>query len=260
MSLTFAGAVPVPAPQSEALHVLITGAARGIGFELVKQYADAHAKNLVFAAVRDPSKESSKPIVALAASHPNVHVLTLDVASPDSITASVSEVQRVTDHLDIVINNAAETTDTEGGSALTASAAAFESIFRTNVTGTMLVTRAYIPFLRRSKAQGGAKSINISSALGSTQYATLFGPTVSYGVSKTAVNYLTVVLAHEVPDVTFLSIHPGLVLTDMAKSRGIKAPTSVQDSVQAIRYYTAENGLKSSGKFLDMMTGKPIPY
>ena len=257
MSLSFPGPVPVPKPQTAALTVLITGASRGLGFELVRQYAEARTDNLVFAAVRNPSSQQSKAVVAFAAQHSNVRVLALDVASSDSIKASVAEVRKASPHLDLLVNNAGETSGKDGCSALTVTAAEFDAIFHTNATGTLLVTQAYVPLLRGSTVEGGAKVVNVSSALGSSKYATLFGPTISYGASKAAINYLTVVLAHEISDVTFLAIHPGLVQTDMA---GSNAPTPVNDSVQAIRYYTAEKGLKDSGLFLDIPTGKPIPH
>ena len=260
MSLTYAGAVPVPAPQKAALAVLVTGASRGIGLELVRQYAEAHSDNLVFAAVRDPSKASSKAVVELAASHSNVRVVALNVDRHDTVQASVAAVRGVTQHLDVLINNAGETSSQQGRSALTVTADEFESVFHTNATGSLVVTQAYLPLLRASRVVGGARVVNVSSALGSTQFATLFGPTVAYGVSKAAVNYITVVLAKEVPELVFLSVHPGVVQTDMAKNAGIQAPTTVSDSAQGIRYYVAELGKASSGGFIDIMTGKQIPY
>ena len=54
----------------------------------------------------------------------------------------------------------------------------------------------------------------MSSALGSNAFANAFGaPTVSYGLSKAALNYLNTAFRYAEPNVTFLSIHPGWVAT-----------------------------------------------
>ena len=259
-SYGFDGPVPVPAPQAAALHVLVTGASRGIGFELVRQYAQAHPDNLVFAAVRNPSSDTAKAVVPM---RPPIATYTSSHSTStvhDSVQASVAAVLGSTQHLDLLINNAGETSSGTARSALTTTAAEFERLFHTNTTGTLMVSQAYLPLLRKSSAAGGARVVNVSSALGSTQFATVFGPTVGYGVSKAAINYLTRVFAHEVPDVTFLAIHPGVVQTNMAKGAGVDAPVTVSDCAQAIRHYIEEKGVADSGMFLYIMTGKPLPY
>ena len=47
MSLTFTGPVPVPAHQTTPLRILITGASRGLGLEMVRQYGAAHKDNVI---------------------------------------------------------------------------------------------------------------------------------------------------------------------------------------------------------------------
>jgi len=253
--LTFTGAVPIPAPQSTPLSVVITGASRGIGYELVVQYAKAHQGNVVIAGVRDPSQAALKSLSA----YPNVHLVQLDVASESSIRASVSEVERYTSHLDVLVNNAGIYGDLEAGDPTRVTAQQFTSVFTTNVTGVLLTTQAYLPLLRKSSV--GAKVINVSSGLGSNVYANAFGaPTTSYGLSKAALNYLTTAFRYAEPTITFIAIHPGWVATDMGKASGGAPPTNTADSVQAIRFYIQEKGIQSTGQFLDTMTGQIIPY
>ena len=190
MSITFTGPVPVPVPQSSGLSVLITGASRGIGFELVQQYAAAHSDNVVVAAARDPSTATA--LTSFASSHPNVHVVALDVTKEASVKASVAHVQRVTKRLDVLINNAGYYGEPEAGDTVTVTAEQLRAVFEVNVVGQLLVTQAYLPLLRQSTV--GGKVINVSSALGSHTYAAVFGkPTVSYGLSKAALNFLTTV-------------------------------------------------------------------
>ena len=204
------------------MRVLVTGASRGIGFELVRQYSAAHPDNVVFAAVRDPKSHTSKPVVAFAAEHANVHVIPLDVDSDASIRASLSHVAVVTDRLDVLVNNAAvkgEQDQQQQQDPLTVSSEQLVAVFTTNVAGPMAVTQTYIPLLRKSAV--GGKVIQVSSGLGSNQMAFLLGkPLVSYGISKAALNYMNTVFRHVVPELTFLAINPGWVETDMGRTSG----------------------------------------
>ena len=254
MALTFSGAVPVPAAQAAGLTVLVTGAARGIGFELVQQYARAHADNVVIAGVRTASAAVVKRFSGL----PNVHVVQLDVASESSIRASVAEVSRRVQRLDLLFNNAAIVGEPEGRDPTSAPAAVFTSVFNTNVTGVLLTTQAYLPLLRQSP---NPKVVNVGSGLGSHQLANAMGSVfVSYGVSKAALNYLTTCFRYAEPKVTFVCISPGWVATDMGNEGGRTAPTQTADAVQAIRYYAAEKGISNSGEFFDVITGQQVPF
>ena len=251
MALTFSGAVPVPAAQTAGLTVLVTGASRGIGYELVVQYAKAHADNVVFAGVRDPSAASVKPLTSLS----NVHVVQLDVSDERSVRASVSQVERHASQLDVLINNAAIIGAKEDMSPVTVSAAAFTSIMMTNVTGVLMTTQAYLPLLRKSTAP---KVINVSSAVAAHRFANAMGfPMTAYGTSKAALNYLTTAFRYGEPKVTFVTAHPGWVQTDMGNNAG-SPPTRTEDSVQALRYYIAQKTLDNSGEFFDAMTGDNI--
>ena len=257
MAMTFTGAVPVPKPQSSPLTVLVTGASRGLGLEFVTQYATAHAGNVVFAGARNPS--SATALKALAAQHSNVHIVPLDVDSEDNIRASLAHVDKVTDRLDVLINNAAVSGGAEAMDPITVSAKLFTSVFNTNVVGPLLVTQTYLPHLRRSPAP---KVLNVSSVGGSNGLAAMIAAhghmMASYAVSKAALNLLNTTFCHAVPTVTFLAVHPGWVATD-GGSAGGTAPTRVDQSVQAMRYYIAEKGISNSGEFFDI-NGDAVPY
>ena len=256
MSLTFSGPVPIVPAQQSALTVLITGSSRGLGLELVRQYATAHKDNVVFAGARNPDKAGQ--LQALAKAHSNVHVVELDVDSDKSIKASVLAVERHASHVDVLINNAAISPVEGARTPLQTTSADFDRVFHTNVTGTLATTLAYIPLLQRSKV--GAKVANISSLLGSNLQAAEFGaPFMAYGVSKAAVTYLTTCFKHAVPDVAFLALHPGWVATEMGSVAGAP-PTHIEDSVSALRYYIATRSLSHSGDFIDCMTGNIIPF
>jgi len=258
--MSFTDAVPVSGPQTKPLNVLITGASRGLGYGLVQQYAAAHADNQVFAGVRSVSSVSSAALVSFSMDHPNVHVLELDVNDEASVVKSVSSVvsEYQVGHIDVLINNAGIMQSEHD--ALKTSSDDMISTYRTNVVGPLLVVQSYLSLLQASDE---AKVINVSSFLGSNYVLNNGSPLLptSYGASKAALNYLNNLLSHAFPDILFLSISPGWVDTDMGGSTGAKPPTTINDSVQAIRYYTAEKNVhKNQGEFIDAMSGQIIPY
>ena len=250
---------PQPEAQSSPLSILITGTARGIGLELVRQYAAAHPSNVVVAAARAPSPA----LQALAAQHSNVHVVVMDVSDEASITASVAKVSAITPHLDLLYNNAGIHGPEEARDPLKASKAQLTEVFDTNVCGVVLVTRAYLPLLEKADSP---KVVNVSSTMASNVTAVQAGQhykyvSLTYGMSKAALNYATTAFRMAVPKVTFLAIHPGWVDTDMGSGGALgKAPDVVEDAVQAIRYHIAQKKLENSGDFFDVTTGNILPY
>ena len=100
----------------------------------------------------------------------------------------------------------------------------FEAVSHTNVTSVLLTVQACLPLLQRAKE---AKVVNIGRGLGSNQYANAVGSTtLSYGLSKAALNYLTTVFRYAVPSVAFLTLCPGWVSTDMGTSWDRRLPRS----------------------------------
>ena len=245
--------VPRPAPQSGPLNILVTGAARGIGFELVKQYIEADSRNVIVAAVRDI--KAAKALDALAAQHPNIHIVPLDTSDEQSINDSVTKLPKAFSHVDLLWNNAGVMLKPTPVPELTADI--INSTLHVNVTGPLLVVRAYLPLLRKAPQP---KVINISSELGATHLASPVAEwgEIAYGASKAALNFANLSLKTAVPDVTFLSISPGWVGTDMGGSFGTQAPVATVDSVSALRAMAASKGREDSGGFFDVVTGRSV--
>src|SRR5215469_17031485 len=154
--------------------VLVTGASRGIGLELVKQYAAEGAD--VIAACREPAK--AKALSEVVRSARNVRVAPLDVNDPKSIAALAEDLGQVP--IDILINNAGIGTPRGTQDYETRLA-----VFRTNTLGPWLVSEALRDNVRRSQQK---KIVVISSGLGSIARTT--GGWQPYGASKAAVNSL----------------------------------------------------------------------
>src|SRR5882762_4233481 len=136
--------------------ILITGAGRGIGLEFVKQYL-ARGEN-VLATCRHP--ETAEALQKLKASTPGqLNVIELDVGDVASIQRSFETVRKLTDQLDLLINNAGIYSTQAGAPAqpgvtqelghLTQGDAL--TFFRINAVGPILIAQQYLSLLRLAR-------------------------------------------------------------------------------------------------------------
>ena len=230
-------------------RVLVTGANRGIGLELVRQLLARGAR--VFAACRQPGR--ALKLTALAGAHPGrLSVLPLDQAKERSIGALARETGALTEALDILINNAGVLVSGERFGELTAKT--FADTFATNVIGPLLLTQALAPLLARGTA---ARVVNLSSDVGSLADTKTFR-TPSYAISKVALNMVTRLTAAElaIHAVTVVSLNPGWVKTEMG---GAQAPLDAATSVAGTLKVIDSLEIGSSGRFLDY-TGAEIAW
>lgn len=258
-SATFApGTAPVPQPQSSPLTILITGASRGLGLELVKQYSAAYETNTIIAAVRDPASKSSSEVLAFASAHPNVHVIPMDVSSEASIKASVSHLPASVKHVDLLYNNAGimgPLTDLEG-----LTSASVLEVLNVNVVAPLIINATYLPLLRASP---NPKVIVVGSAMGSSVLteAIVGMKSIPYSLSKSGAAYVSNALHFAIPDVTFLAIQPGWVETEMGSLGGtVKPPVQQKESIQAIIAAIQNKNRAQSGQFFSTVTGNILPY
>ena len=137
--------------------ILITGASRGIGLELVRQLATG-SQCEILATCRDP--ESSDELNDLAKTYPDkVKVLPLDVESETSIESLAKQLEGYS--IDLLYNNAGIL---DWRTIEELEAPVMERIYKVNVVGAMLVLRSFSPHLRRANAP---LVVNVSSRLGS---------------------------------------------------------------------------------------------
>jgi len=222
---------------------LVTGANKGIGFEVVRQLAregfrvflGARNQDAGRAAVEKLNRESAKE------GYSQVTFIGIDIAQPESIQRAASEFSRESDRLDALINNAAILLD-DDKDMLTTTPELFESTLRTNTLGALLVAQAFVPFLRKSDAP---RIVNVSSGGGQlTDGADGWAP--AYCISKTALNGVTVQLAAALPNFAVNSVCPGWVRTDMG---GAGATRSIAEGAGGIVWLAAEAPQDQSGKF-----------
>ena len=221
--------------------VLISGANRGIGLELARQYAADGAQ--VVAGVRDPDAATALKAVA------GVEVHALDVADDASVKAFRQAVGERP--IDVLIANAGVF-----GAQQRLGDFDFADWLKTysvNSLGPVRLAQAFLPNVRA----GGAKTMAaITSTLGST--SAHGGDMFGYRASKAALNNAWAGLAAALKGegVTCLLLHPGWVQTDMG---GAGAQITPQQSANGLRQRIAEAGSARSGKPF-AYDGKPLPW
>ncbi|KAI0816809.1 NAD-P-binding protein [Trametes gibbosa] len=233
---------------------LISGANRGIGFELVRQLLE-YPTYIVVAAVRNPEKATELAILKVAAKG-TLHIVQLEVSDFDNVRALPKKLEPILSDtgLDYLVNNAAIF---KQDTAFTLEPEKLLELLRVNTVGPALVSQVLLPLLQR----GTAKSItNISSTAGSIAVIEeIEGPiklNTSYPISKTALNMLGYKQRLEQPDFTILSLCPGWVKTDMGGQSAMLEP---QESVAGIIRVIASATPAKSGKFINY-AGKEIAW
>ena len=235
-------------------HVLITGTGRpyALGFNLVKRYLE-HGDS-VFASVRRPSEALEE----LKRDYPDrLHILTMDIASTESVNAAAREAERLTDRLDLIVNN-----------ATTASADTMKELpdfdldliapaVNVGAVGPVRVLKAFLLLLKKSAV--GALVVNISSEAGSIGkcYRTFY---LDYGTEKAALNMLTKTLHNYFkndPNLNILCVHPGWIRTNPGNS---EAPLDPYEHAETLRLLFEARRHDKTGPIFITHTGEAYPW
>ncbi|XP_028259449.1 uncharacterized protein LOC114434390 [Parambassis ranga] len=251
--------------------VLVTGASRGLGLQIVHSLASGgFTPGRIIATSRNPA--NAQKLQELAEKYPNIHIVPLDVVSQKSIEKCAEDVGQLLQEegLNCLINNAGINV-----------VADFESVtaekmienFHTNSVAPLMITKAFLPLLKRAASRGEAQGsklmgiqraavINMSSLLGSVELT--WGDRANtfrwypYRTSKSALNMVSRCMAVDLePDgILCMAVHPGWVRTDMG---GPQAPLSTEDSVSAVLSVIGGLTEKDHGSFLNF-TGEKLPW
>lgn len=216
--------------------VLVTGASRGVGAALVKQYAAEGAD--VIACVRDTA--ATPGLDDLTAD--NVVILEMDAGEPLSITAAAKEVGDRP--IDVLINNAG----TVGGDPAKQVLGDLDLVewhkaLNVNAIGPVWVAKE---FKANLVASGNGKLLNVTSQLAASTWP--FGGMYIYSTTKAALSKASQILALDWKEqpITVALMHPGWVRTDMG---GPNAEISAEESAAGIRAVVAGLTKEDSGKF-----------
>lgn len=224
--------------------ILISGANRGIGLELVRVFLkNGHT---VLATARQPEKAEQLQSLIGAIPKGALTIIRLDVTDDASAAQAAAICSSATASLDILINNAG--VYPEGGDEPFAEIDLdlFQRAIDVNYMGAIRATKTFLPFVRKGTK---AKIVNISSGA-ATITTKADSRRYCYGPSKTALNMFTRTLANELlaEDIAVASMSPGWVRTEMG---GEEADLSVEDSAAAMAKTIENLSLEDTGKFLD---------
>ena len=233
---------------SRARVALVTGANKGIGFEVAR--AIAKAGYTVLLGARNPTSGREAEAI-LTGEHLDVRFVELDVTRMESISAAAARIGADFGKLDVLVNNAG-IADPQDGPPSRANVDVIERVLRTNFLGAVAMAQAVLPLLRKSDA---GRIVNVSSDLGSItrhgdptwKYAQV--KVLGYCASKAALNMFTVQLAFELKaqGITVNSVNPGFTATDLNAHRGQQ--TVEEGAAEIVRVALQEHG--PTGKFLE---------
>ena len=215
--------------------VVISGANRGIGFELTRRFAASGCR--VFAGCRTPDQATRLTELAKNA---DIEIRTLDVTSADNVEALRAELYGQT--VDILINNAG----IMGHQRQTVSDMDYDAwlrAFEVNTLAPFRMSTALRPSIARSP---NPRIATISSQMGSLNRKSKGA--FAYRSSKAAVNKVMQVLAAELEadGIIVCPIHPGWVRTDMG---GPEAEISVDESADGLFSLINKLTKEQSGRF-----------
>lgn len=229
-------------------RVIITGASRGIGLEMVKQAVKHRWR--VFACVRDPhTPQKLFEIAKMSGGLVSVHML--DVADTAQIQALAYELRM--EPIDILINNAGMYGSMQHNFG-EVDVESWLQTFRINTIAPLQMAENFFPHLKHGKRK---LIVNISSKMGSITDNSSGGSYI-YRSSKTALNQVLKSLSVDLnaDGFTCVNLHPGWVKTDMG---GPNAEITPAQSVSNMFSIIDKLRQEDSGKFFDI-DGSEIPW
>ena len=220
---------------------LVTGASRGVGFEICKQAAANGHRTIALSRNISPLKGI-----------PDVHPFSVDLSLESEVVDFVKEITSSFKSIDVLINNAGSLINKP---FLKISSSDFEAVFKVNVFAVANLTRLILPIIN---AKGHV--LNITS-MGGVQGSAKFPGLSAYSSSKGALVILTELLAEEFKDTgpSFNALALGAVQTEMFEEAfpGYKAPVSAAQMAEYIIDFALNAHQFYNGKVLPISSSTP---
>jgi NAD(P)-dependent dehydrogenase (short-subunit alcohol dehydrogenase family) len=221
----------------------VSGANKGIGFEVVRQLARKGFRVFLGARNEPAGRAAAEKLrrEGEKQDYGEVTFLNIDISKIDSVRRAAEEFSRQTDRLDALVNNAGILLD-DDEDVLKITPEIFDATLRTNTLGALLVSQAFVRFLENSDAP---RIVNVSSGGGQLSNGA-DGWAPAYCISKTALNGVTVQLAAALPKFAVNSVCPGWVRTQMG---GKNATLSIGEGANGVVWLASEAPQNQTGKF-----------
>ncbi|AXT56515.1 SDR family oxidoreductase [Aquimarina sp. AD1] len=224
-------------------NIIITGASRGIGYEMAKLFADEGHQVLALS-------RNEKPITAL--NHKNIHTFSFDLCNSSDLYKLKNYVTDSWNQVDILINNAGKLLNKPFGEISTQE---FEEVYRVNVFGVAEITRLMLPHMTK-----GSHVVTVSS-MGGIQGSMKFPGLAAYSSSKGAVITLSELLAEEYKEsgIAFNVLALGAVQTEMLEEAfpGYQAPITAIEMANYIKDFSLTANKFYNGKVLQVSSSTP---
>jgi NAD(P)-dependent dehydrogenase (short-subunit alcohol dehydrogenase family) len=245
--------------KSNGKVALVTGANKGLGFEMSRQLAQQGLTVIIAARKLEAAKAAA---TILKNEGLNAEVIVLDINDSNQIQSAAQEIQDRFGKLDVLINNAGVMLDGEWviSNASSISVDIIRKTFDTNFFALVEVTQAVLPLILKSES---GRIVNMASIEGSltlhadpSSYIYDSKP-FAYDASKAAVNSFTVHLAHELRNtpVKVNSAHPGWVKTELGGDGAMMDIT--EGAMTGVQLATLPDDGASGGFF---HLGQPVPW
>lgn len=231
--------------------VLITGAERGLGFCLVKDFLEQGAT------VVAGKRAADRNLRALGECGGRLVIVSLDIGDPGSVCAAREWVADRFEAIDLLLNNAAiypKELKSVPFEARDLSDGWLERTMQVNAFGPLRVTQQFLPLLEKGV---GKTIINVSSEAGSLGDAWRTCE-LEYCMSKAAMNMHTRLLSNALGPRGFrvISVHPGWMRTEMG---GPEADMAPEEGSRGILRIATDPRSAANGAYVDYR-GKPIPW
>ena len=224
-------------------HIVITGTSRGMGYEMVKFFAEKGHKVLALS-------RNDKPVSELNLD--NVTTFSCDISKPEDLEKVSAFIDAKWEKVDVLINNAGALINKPFEEI---SAEEFQKIYSTNVFGVIGLIQKLLPFMKKD-----SHVVNIST-MGGVQGSDKFPGLSAYSSSKAAIITLTELLAEEYKEngPSFNVLALGAVQTEMLEEAfpGLEVPLSARNKAEYIANFSLTGHKYYNGKLLQVSNSTP---
>ncbi|MFD1327930.1 SDR family NAD(P)-dependent oxidoreductase [Mycoplana ramosa] len=187
-------------------NVVVTGAGRGIGLEVARQFLDCGAHVLLHGG-REPLA-TVPDFLEEALEEARAHIIHADFLTPQGVADVARYADNLFEHVDVLVNNAGTMVGRFAADALTDEQ--YQTVVRLNQTSVVEMTRAMLPALRRATKAAIVNTVSISALTGGSPGSAV------YSATKAFVSTYSKALARELAadGIRVNCVSPGTIATD----------------------------------------------